>query len=434
MPQLSAQVKADGLRHAEHRLRTAFQPIFSFSHQRLVGHEALLRATGVDGETIAPQQLFERCTTIDEKRQLDRACCLVHARGFARGLDPAQWLFLNLDASAFVPTEDRTRWLAPLLGLVDDAGLRPSQIVIELLETALPDGAALEAWVDDLKRQGFIVALDDFGAGHSNFDRVFRLQPHIVKLDRGVIARAGADRSVRRVLAQMISLLHECGAQVLVEGVETAVEADIALDTDADFVQGYHFGRPSPVLRRRHETSVEMAAVWDRSGKRSQCEGESYARRVEPYGRALMEGKRLLEGNATMEAACAAFLALVDADLCYLLDTNGMQVGPRLFRMPQEAANDHDPFAPLRDVRGARWSRRPYFRRALASPGQLQLTRPYPTMHSRQMNVTLSVCCRVGGRRLVLCGDKLWNATDEHAERADRSEMEATDLGVLEPA
>ena len=403
------------LRHGSYTLRSAFQPIYSFSHQRLIGHEALLRATDVEGRPVSPLQMFDNCNGLAALRALDRACRLLHARGFARGLESAQWLFLNVDASAFEPSLDLDASTAPMLELCTGSGLHPTQIVVELLETALPDGAQFERWVAALKELGFIVALDDFGAGHSNFDRVFRLRPHIVKLDRDVIARAALDRSVRRVMTQMISLLHECGAQVLIEGVESSTEAEISLDSDADFVQGFHFGRPQPLLRGPHETCQPMIDVWASTNERSYLASQDYARQVGLYAEAMQLARQMLEAGRPMEEACAGFLRLPDADLCYMLDVNGMQVGPRLFRESQAGcgADGCDPFAPLLDVRGARWSRRPYFRRALAAPGELQLTRPYPTMHSRRMNVTLSVSFMLRGTRLVLCGDKLWHMTDE---------------------
>jgi EAL domain-containing protein (putative c-di-GMP-specific phosphodiesterase class I) len=414
MPKPDPDSEPTALRHGVYTLRSAFQPIFSFSHQRLIGHEALLRATDESGRALSPQRMFDSCSGVDAVRALDSACHLLHASGFARGLDPAQWLFLNVDASAFDATSDVATTTAGIRDVAARSGLHPTQIVIELLETALPDGPAFESWVGALKDLGFIIALDDFGAGHSNFDRVFRLRPHIVKLDRNVIARAALDKTVWRVMTQMISLLHECGTQVLIEGVESSAEADIALDSDADFVQGYHFGRPQPALQRLHDASPSMIDVWARTNERSLSASQAHERQVRPYAEALMHAKGRLEAGRPMEEACAAFLGLPDADLCYMLDGDGMQVGPRLFREVQPVGGViGDPFAPLHDVRGARWSRRPYFRRAMAAPGELQLTRPYPTMHSRRMNVTLSVCFMLRGTRLVLCGDKLWHLTDE---------------------
>ena len=93
-------------------------------------------------------------------------------------------------------------------------GLKPGQVVIEVLESSLPDDAGFDRRIDELRELGCLVSLDDFGAGHSNFDRVFRLRPEIVKLDRSVVMRAETDPHARRIASQMVSLLHECGCLV----------------------------------------------------------------------------------------------------------------------------------------------------------------------------------------------------------------------------
>ena len=410
-----------------HVLRSAFQPIFSFSHQRLIGHEALLRATDCGGHAVAPNVLFERCLDVVETKRLDQACSLLHIQGFARAHEPAQWLFLNVDASAFaIDGRRRASPAALLLALVEEAGLMPGQLVIELLEAALPKDPQVERWTDELKSVGFNVALDDFGAGHSNFDRVFRLRPHIVKLDRSVIASAATDSQVRRVMAQMISLLHECGTQVLIEGVESADEAIIALDADADFVQGYYFGRPQARLRRSAEPSDEMARIWAGCDARSRRDEAANAARLEPYATALLEARRLMEAGRPITEACQAFVPLDHADRCYVLDGNGLKAAQRVFRPRADSeAGLADKFAPLLDVRGSRWSRRPYFRQAIAAPGKLCITRPYPTIHGPIMTVTLSITLTIGDRLFVLCGDKVWRPDLEHASALDRPDPEA---------
>ena len=411
-------------RHGAYILRSAYQPIYSLSHKRLIGHEALVRASDAGGKAVAPPALFEACTSAHEVRELDGACRALHARGFACGLEGAQWLFLNVDASVF-ELASPVRPADALGQTIAAAGLVPQQVVVELLEGALPEGAEFESMTRALKDQGYLLALDDFGAGHSNFDRVFRLQPHIVKLDRGVIARAGQDRAVRRVTTQMISLLHECGALVLVEGVESAHEAAIALDSDADLVQGYHFGRPAPVMSTPDAGNQALMEVWDRCDARARHERLAYGERIGPYARALEEARRLLEAGQAPEVACAAFLALDDAELCYFLDAQGEQVGRNLYgagRIPAAALNQ---FAPLADPQGARWSRRPYFRRAMAAPGQLQVTRPYPTLQSHRICITMSISFAVGGKTLIVCGDMLWQS------RASRPDFGTTSADAI---
>lgn len=390
-------------------LHSAYQPIYSLSHQRLVGHEALLRAVDDAGKSVSPVQMFAGCASEDETRSLDESCRALHAQGFAAACDSAQWLFLNVDASLFSATSRVGPGVAMEKTLAG-TGILPQQVVVELLEAALPDGAVFERCTRELKDLGCLIALDDFGAGHSNFDRVFRLQPHIVKLDRSVIAHAGVDKVVRRVTTQMISLLHECGALVLVEGVESDDEAGIALDANADFVQGYHFGRPEPSMVSVDVPNHALLNVWENCDACARLERIAYRQRVRPYVEALERARRLMENGHTPEFACSSFLALADAELCYLLDANGEQVGQNLSsanRIPSVTANQ---FAPLADCRGARWSRRPYFRRAVAAPGQLQMTRPYPTTQSHRICTTLSICFQSGDAKLVVCGDMLWQS------------------------
>ena len=321
-----------------------------------------------------------------------------------------QWLFLNIDAGTSVAQpgcSDAEDWTLQLAG---SSGLHPSRIVLELLETALPSDAQAERWAHELRHRGYLVALDDFGAGHSNFDRVFRIRPHIVKLDRSVTIHASVDRTVRAVMAQMISLLHECGALVLVEGVETSEEADIALDSDADFVQGFWFGRPDEKLRRLSDPIETMRGVWARSSGRADADLDAYRNHVRPYVDALAQARDRLASGDDMQTACSDFLSLGSADLCFLLDAEGVQIGGNAIRRTDEAVMEFAQFSPLSDVRGARWSRRPYFRRAVAAPGQVQLTRPYPTMHTRLMSITLSLAFEVQGSVRVVCGDMLWHA------------------------
>jgi hypothetical protein len=137
----------------------------------------------------------------------------------------------------------------------------------------------------------------------------------------------------------------------------------------------------------------------------------AYKQRTRPYSEALMRAMELMQAGHSAEEACAHFLELPDADLCYLLDSEGAQVGRNLYPvLGLSAVAPMNEFAPLANVSGAKWSRRPYFRRAVATLGQLQVTRPYPTMRGHKMCMTLSVCFIVNGAKRVVCGDMLWQA------------------------
>ena len=88
--------------HAGHRLASHFQPIYSLTHHRAVGHEALLRATSVaTGAPVPPMELFAGVDGDDARVGLDRAAFLQHLAAYA-GKDADEWLFLNVHPRSLV--------------------------------------------------------------------------------------------------------------------------------------------------------------------------------------------------------------------------------------------------------------------------------------------------------------------------------------------
>ena len=387
-----------------YRLASHFQPIYSLTHHRAVGHEALLRATSIaSGVPVPPLELFASVDGDDARLSLDCASLLQHLAAYA-GKDADEWLFLNVHPRSLASP------VGPGIGEIAAAlsarGLRPEQVVIEVLESTLPDDADFDRRVDELRELGCLVSLDDFGAGHSNFDRVFRLRPEIVKLDRSVVVRAEVDPHALRIASQMVSLLHECGCLVLMEGIETDEGAYTALRCDVDFVQGWHFGRPAPALASGAGLHA-LRAAWDRFDRQSVTDDRLWQEQMSPYKQSIELASVLLAGGASMDEACRRFLSHPGSDMCYLLDKQGRQVVGNAFRdgLSHQPLENEARFAPLHDTRQARWSRRAYFRGAESSPNIAQVTRPYMTLQGSRMCFTVSIQFDMGGRTLVLCGD-----------------------------
>jgi len=398
---IAAPVTSD---YAGYRLASHFQPIYSLTHHRAVGHEALLRASsGATGAQVPPLDLFASFEGDDARVALDRASLLQHLAAYA-GKDADEWLFLNVHPRSL--TSPAGPAIPEIAAALAAHGLRPEQVVIEVLESTLPDDADFDRRIDELRELGCLVSLDDFGAGHSNFDRVFRLRPEIVKLDRSVVVRAEVDAHARRIASQMVSLLHECGCLVLMEGIETDEGAYTALRCDVDFVQGYHFGRPVPALAGNTGLHA-LRAAWDRFDRQSATDDHLWQEQMAPYRQSIELASVLLAGGASMDEACRRFLTQPGADMCYLLDKQGRQVVANAFRdgLSHQQLESVERFAPLHDTRQARWSRRAYFRGAEASPNIAQVTRPYMTLQGSRMCFTVSIQFDMGGRPLILCGD-----------------------------
>lgn len=394
--------------HLRHfRLHSAFQPIYSLSHMRLVGHEALVRAHDENGQPVSPPALFASCADAAELAHCDHLSRLVHLSNHQRQGRQGEWLFLNLHPDVFtrLATEEPRGYLQEVAQHFE---LAPDNLVLELLESQVQESDAFTEAVTRARQDGALIAIDDFGAGHSNFDRVWRLQPDIVKLDRGLVASGAREPRVRRVVAQMVSLLHECGAMVLMEGIETQEEAMMALECDADLVQGYHFGRPQPALMPSRHTPAALQACYDGLSQKRVQQRQAHREQVAPYLNAIGHAGVLLSAGCGMVEACHGFLSLPGAEFCYVLDARGYQIGKNLWAA-QEAPKRANAQGPLDDAHGACWSRRPYFRRAMEAVNRVQITRPYRTMNGRHQCMTASMafrCVHNGAEEIrVVCGD-----------------------------
>jgi EAL domain-containing protein (putative c-di-GMP-specific phosphodiesterase class I) len=226
-------------------LSSHFQAIFSAEQRRPVAYEALIRATSAAGLSITPPQLFESVPEGEARTKFDRQCRSLQVEKFIGLGDAHSWLFLNLDPYVAVNGHRFGSFFAQML---ESHGFPANRVAVELTELPLQAEDRLASAVDYYRELGCQIVIDDFGAGHSNFDRIWRLKPHIVKIDREMTRRVTTEPVAHRMFAGIVSVLHDAGALVCVEGIETEDEALCAIDAKADLLQGYYFSRPAETL------------------------------------------------------------------------------------------------------------------------------------------------------------------------------------------
>ncbi|WP_133649911.1 EAL domain-containing protein [Paraburkholderia flava] len=389
--------------HNDLTLTSAFQPIFSLSHMRAVGYEGLLRAHDALDRPVSPLDVFGQASRLGEVLQVDRLAQALHLENFKVLGAEREWLFLNVHPGALTDPYHAAALLANLRRL----DISPRRIVLEVLEQRADDIEQLADAVRRFRDLGFLIALDDFGAGHSNVERIWQMNPDIVKLDRVMLSHAAHRADMAAILPGLVSLLHEAGKLVLIEGVETEHEAQMALACDADFVQGFFFGRPNPGVADSAHAAQCIGELTERYRLQTETRERQDATRLAPYLRAFERAAERLTAGEPLDEVCWNFLALDDAARCFLLDGNGRQSGRNVVLRADRAAHETR-FLPLADAQGANWLRRPYFRAAIATPDRVHVTRPYLSINEAMPCVTLSVATRIGGQTCVLCGDIDW--------------------------
>jgi EAL domain-containing protein (putative c-di-GMP-specific phosphodiesterase class I) len=321
-------------------------------------------------------------------------------RSFRQLRDDVSWLFLNVDPHIAV----QGHRFGSFAQMLEESGLSPHRVAVELIETPFDDEKRLVTAVEHYHELGCLVVIDDFGAGYSNFDRIWQLKPDIVKIDREMTRRVTAEPLARRMFTGIISVLHEAGALVCVEGIETEGEALCATEANADLLQGNYFAMPAsrpPAGRASDELFAHLFSEF----REETVEFRNRRRiRLQPYIAALSDAVFALSAGADRTSAVRTLLDLECTERCYLVATDGSQIGASAESERSAASRDRR-LTPIRPVTGTNWQTKPFFRRAIDSPGKVQITRPYLSATGPRLCVTLSYALTLNGSYHVLCVD-----------------------------
>jgi EAL domain-containing protein (putative c-di-GMP-specific phosphodiesterase class I) len=239
---------------------TYFQPILSARQRSVIGAEALSRGVvGVEaltrgtngfglgaiiegGQLIPPNTLFRMAAAEGLTLALDRLCRETAIRTFA-GLERHEdlILFINVETST---VEQDLAGPDEILKCAAQVSLSPRNIAIEILESAFQNADRLAERLTQFRDHGFLLVLDDIGAGYSNLDRIALIKPDVLKLDRNLIRGIDKDYHRQETFKSLVQLARRIGALVVAEGVETQQQAIIALELGADLLQGFFLGKP----------------------------------------------------------------------------------------------------------------------------------------------------------------------------------------------
>jgi len=218
-----------------------FQPIVDLKTRRTIGFEALARWTDRDLGFVSPATFIpiaEERGIIGPLAQL----VLRKATEAARNWPDDMFLSFNLSPSQLV---DQNTGLQ-ILSILSKTGFDPRRLEIEITETGLmTDPASAEKIVEDLKRVGIRVSLDDFGTGQSSLGRLREFNFDKLKIDRTFVSSILDDRPSEHIIRAILAMCEGLGMDVVAEGIEQEAQADRLIQFGCAGGQGFLFGRPA---------------------------------------------------------------------------------------------------------------------------------------------------------------------------------------------
>ncbi|WP_252272617.1 EAL domain-containing protein [Pseudomonas subflava] len=220
----------------EFPISMAFQPIVDLRRGQVFAHEALVR--GAAGEPAG--SVLARVDSAN-RYAFDQSCRIKAVEWASRLQAPAR-LSINFMPNAVYRAETCIR---ATLEAARRCQFPLERIIFEVTEQEqVLDIPHLTAILRAYHEQGFMTAIDDFGAGYAGLNLLADFQPDLIKLDMDLIRGIEAD-SVRQILVEsVLDMCHRLNVQVIAEGVETSGELDCLRQMGVELFQGYLLAKP----------------------------------------------------------------------------------------------------------------------------------------------------------------------------------------------
>lgn len=223
-----------------------YQPIVDCVSGRVIGAEALMRYTMVTEEGKEWLSPVEFIPLLEKTGLIIPAGRFVLNEAAKMCREIQQYIpefRVNVNISCY--QIEHGKIADKILTAVRDNGLTPDRICIEMTESGFMDMTpAFCKFRKVLEENGIQFVIDDFGTGYSNLHCISDMNPGYVKMDKDFTAKAMSCERDYELFKKIIEMVHSIGIRICVEGIE---EEDWHLkmkELQADYLQGYFFGKP----------------------------------------------------------------------------------------------------------------------------------------------------------------------------------------------
>ncbi len=228
------------------QFRMYLQPKVDMGDGHVVGAEALIRWVHPELGLIPPMNFIPLLETEGFIYEVDKyiwakAAEMLHERK-VRGRPPRP-ISVNVARNDLYQKD----LVDVLAGLLTTYQIEAPLLHLEILERSyVEDMKTVLPVLEELRRRGFVIEMDDFGTGESSLSMLADMPVDILKLDRSFIMRALQDQRHTEVIRGIVHMAKVLSLGIIAEGVENEEQRKLLLSLDCHYAQGFYYGRPEP--------------------------------------------------------------------------------------------------------------------------------------------------------------------------------------------
>jgi PAS domain S-box-containing protein len=224
-----------------YKIVSYFQPIINNKTRLVEKYESLVRLVDEEGNVLSPYCFLD----ISKKGSYyNKITHRVLENSFKILEHISTKISINLSSLDIEKEETRTK----LFALLQEYKEHASRVVFELLEDeVVRDFAVIKSFIKDVKKLGVKIAIDDFGAGYSNFERLLDFEPDILKIDGSLVRNIVKDAYSKNIVETIVTFAKKQKIITIAEYVENEEIFNILNEMGVDYSQGYYFGAPTNI-------------------------------------------------------------------------------------------------------------------------------------------------------------------------------------------
>lgn len=229
---------------ANNEFQLQYQPQVDIQRGTIIGVEALIRWHSKDHGLVSPERFIPIAEKLGIMAKIDQwvletACCEVQ-NWHNKGLQPIN-LSINVGNNQFINHD----FADSIQYALEKSGFPAHQLVFELLENSImKDAHATTQRLLEIREQGCLVALDNFGSGLSSINYLRRFNLDYLKIDRQFIRQVMNDADDAAIISTIMDMARNLDMTVIAQGIESKSQLRFLQSIGCEIAQGFLFARP----------------------------------------------------------------------------------------------------------------------------------------------------------------------------------------------
>jgi diguanylate cyclase (GGDEF) domain len=225
-----------------------YQPLFYLDNESMAEIEALIRWKHPEKGMLYPDQFIEGAELsgliINIDHWVVETACKQIKTWKENGRKPVL-LSINISSKTF----ETNNFILDLLSIIHKYDIDPSLIQLEITERMLISNVDESIQkLNELRKMGIRIAIDDFGIGYSSLSYIVRLPIDSIKIDKSFVQSMTSSKEAMAIVSTIINLCKTLKLNVIAEGIESKFELDYLKSNQCDIGQGYYFSKPVNIV------------------------------------------------------------------------------------------------------------------------------------------------------------------------------------------